>query len=325
MSLKVLVTRPLPEPCLRRLRAACAVTVLDTLGPPSEALLLKAVQGHDAVLCQLTEPMTAAVVTAGAAAGLRLISQVAVGLDNVDLRACAKAGVAVAHTPGVLTDATADLAMALLLSAARRLGEAERFVQQGQWSVWSLDLMTGLELRGAVLGIVGLGRIGQAVAARARAFGMTIVYSGPRPAPAAVTRGLSATRVPLDTLLATADVVSLHVPLTAETRGLLGRDRLHRLKPGAILVNTARGALIDEAALAEALDTGPLGFAALDVFCDEPTVHPSLLGRTDVLLVPHIGSATRATRQRMADLATDAVLDFAAGRPLAHPALPDQS
>ncbi len=305
---------------MHALRASVQITTRPADTPPTEAELAELVPGHDAVLCQLTEPMSRMVLEAGAAAGLRLVSQVAVGLDNVDLAACADLGIAVAHTPGVLTDATADLTMALLLAAARRLPEAERYLRAGRWDVWSLDLMAGLELRGAVLGIVGLGRIGQAVAARARGFGMRICYASPRRAPSDVEASLQAEWLPLDTLLARADVISLHVPLSADTHHLLSRARLGSVKDGAILVNTSRGGLIEEATLADALQTGPLAFAALDVFEEEPRVHPSLLDRHDVLLVPHIGSATRATRLRMAQLATDAVLDFAAGRPLQHPA-----
>ncbi len=319
--MKVLVTRALPESCMAQLRGAVQVTTRSTDAPPTEAELVALLPGHDALLCQLTSPVTRAVLEAGAARGLRLVSQVAVGLDNIDLDACGALQISVAHTPGVLTDATADLAVALMLSAARRLPEAERYLRDGRWNVWSLDLMAGLELRGAVLGIVGLGRIGQAVALRARAFGMRIVYSSPRRAGLDVEARLGAKWLPLDTLLAQADVISLHAPLFSETRHLLSAERLGAVKPGAILVNTARGGLIDEAALADALDSGPLGFAALDVFEDEPRVTEALMDREDVLLVPHIGSATRATRLRMAQMATDAVLDWAAGRPLAHVAL----
>jgi glyoxylate reductase len=306
---------------MAQLRAGVQVTTRSSDAPPTEAELLALVPGHDAVLCQLTSPVTRAVLEAGAVQGLQLVSQVAVGLDNIDLEACAALGISVAHTPGVLTDATADLTLALLLAAARRLPEAQRFLRQGRWDVWSLDLMAGLELRGAVLGIVGLGRIGQAVATRARAFGMRIIYSSPRRAGPDVEADLGAEWLALDALLAQADIISLHAPLASGTRHLLSRERLGMVKSGAILINTARGGLIDESALADALDSGPLGFAALDVFENEPRIDSALMGREDVLLVPHIGSATRATRLRMAQLATDAVLDWAAGRPLAHAAL----
>lgn len=315
------LTRRLPADLEARLDSFTTVTRRATDEPPSEEDLLALVPGHDAVICMLTEPMTAAVLSAGSKHGLRLVSQVAVGLDNIDLEAARAAGIIVTHTPDVLTDATADLTLALILSAARRLPEAERFVRQGYWTRWSLDLMTGMELRGAQLGIVGLGRIGQAVARRARAFGMNIAYSGPRRAAADVERELHARHLPLDELLNSSDVLTLHAPLTATTRGLISARRLRQMKQGAILVNTARGGLVEETALSQALDEGPLGFAALDVFVDEPTVHPSLLGRDDVLLVPHIGSATRRTRHRMAEIATQAVLDWVLGDSPAHRAV----
>ena len=320
---RVLLTRRLPADLEARLEDSVVVTRRSSDAPPSEQELLAVVPGHDAVLCMLTEPMTEAVLAAGAASSppLRLVSQVAVGLDNIDLGAAGSLGVSVAHTPGVLTDATADLTMALLLAAARRLPEAERTVREGRWSTWSLGMLTGLELREATIGIVGLGRIGAAVARRARAFGMHVVYAGRRAATASLAAELQARHLPLDELLATSDVVSLHAPLTEETHHLLSRERLFAMKPGALLVNTARGALVDEASLADALENGPLRFAALDVFANEPKVHPTLLQRDDVLLLPHIGSATQATRHRMASLAVDAVLDAAAGRPLAHRAV----
>lgn len=315
------LTRRLPADLEARLDSFTTVTRRATDEPPSEEDLVALVPGHDAVICMLTEPMTAAVLSAGSKHGLRLVSQVAVGLDNIDLEAAKAAGIIVTHTPGVLTDATADLTLALILSAARRLPEAERFVRQGHWTRWSLDLMTGMELRGAQLGIVGLGRIGQAVARRARAFGMNIAYSGPRRAASDVESELHARHLPLDELLNSSDVLTLHAPLTATTQGLISARRLRQMKQGSILVNTARGGLVEETALSQALDEGPLVFAALDVFVDEPTVHPSLLGRDDVLLVPHIGSATRRTRHRMAELATQAVVDWVLGDTPAHRAV----
>ncbi|MCO4769932.1 MAG: D-glycerate dehydrogenase [Deltaproteobacteria bacterium] len=320
---RVLLTRRLPSDLEARLGAVVSLTRRPSDRPPGEEELLALVPGHDAVICMLTEPMTAAVLHAGAHAArpLHLVSQVAVGLDNVDLDAARTEGIAVTHTPGVLTDATADLTMALLLAAARRLPEADLTVREGRWTTWSLDMLSGLELRGAQLGIVGLGRIGAAVARRARAFGMRIVYSAPRRAPRELEVELGAEHLDLDVLLATSAVISLHAPLSTQTRGLITRERLFSVSPGAILVNTSRGGLIDEEALPAALQDGPLGFAALDVFEDEPHVPEALVSRDDVLLVPHIGSSTRQTRHRMAELAVEAVLDFAAGRPLAHQAV----
>ncbi len=301
---RLYVSRPIPEDLLTRLRGVLHVTLPDRDRPPTEAELLAELPGHDAAIVQLTEPLTARVIEAAAGRGLSLIAQVAVGLDNVDLRVARQLGVPVTHTPGVLTDATADLAMALLLATCRRVPEADRFVQQGRWGVWSLDLMCGLELRGATLGILGYGRIGRAVGKRAEAFGMRVQWTD-------VDGGL-----PLPELLSTSDVLSLHAPLTPDTRRIIDRDALFALKPGAVLINTARGALIQEDAIADALDHGPLRAVGLDVFEDEPRVHPSLLGRDDVVLLPHIGSATTRTRHRMAELATESVLAWLAGEPL---------
>ncbi len=253
---------------------------------------------------------------------MRMVAQVAVGLDNIDRPALTEHGILLSHTPGVLTEATADLAMSLLLASCRRIVEGDRFVREGRWTHWSLDLMTGVELQGATLGIVGLGRIGRATARRARAFGMRIAYSGPRRADPSTETALQAQHMKLDELLASADVVSIHAPLTEETRHLLHRERLLSMKKGAVLINTARGPLVEEAALAEALDSGPLRAAGLDVFEEEPRVHPSLLGRRDVVLLPHIGSATEATRLRMATMATESVLAWARGEAIPHLAPP---
>lgn len=304
--MRIYVSRPLPEACLARLGELGAVT-LDggRAGPPSAEELLRELPGHDVAVVQLTDPLGGAVLRA-ACPRLRLVSQVAVGLDNIDLAVCRELGVRVAHTPGVLTDATADLTMALLLAAARRIPEADRYVREGHWDVWALDLLCGMELRGATLGIVGKGRIGTAVARRAEAFGMEVIH-----------HSRSSGR-PLAELLARSDVLSLHAPLTRDTHHLIDRGALFAMKPGSILVNTARGALVEEWALAEALDDGPLRAAALDVFEQEPKVHPSLLTRRDVILAPHIGSATERTRGRMAEMAVEAVEDWAAGRRPVH-------
>lgn len=303
---RLYVSRPIPDDLLDRLRAVMSVTQPERDGPPTAAELLAELPGHDAAIVQLTEPVTAAVLEAAAARGLQLVAQVAVGLDNIDLQAARQLGVAVTHTPGVLTDATADLTMALLLATCRRIPEADRFVQGGRWGVWSLDLMCGMELRGATLGILGHGRIGQAVGKRAAAFGMKVQWTDEHDG------------LPLPELLATSDVLSLHAPLTERTRRIIDRDALFAMKPGAVLINTARGALVQEDAIADALDRGPLRAAGLDVHEHEPRVHPSLLGRDDVVVLPHIGSATTRTRHRMAELATESVLAWLAGAPLPH-------
>jgi glyoxylate reductase len=243
---------------------------------------------------------------------LRVVANVAVGYDNVDVPAATRRGVIVTNTPGVLTDATADLTFALLLAAARRLVEGDALVRGGGWRGWSLDLLLGADVAGRAIGIVGLGRIGQAVARRARGFDMEILYAGRRPVPAAAELG--ARHAPLAELLAASDFVTLHVPLSAETRHLIDDAALARMRPRAILINTARGACVDEAALAAALARGAIGGAALDVFESEPAVHPGLLASPAVLLAPHVGSATHATRGRMAELSARAVAAVLAGQ-----------
>jgi len=306
---RVLVTRPLPGNLVERLEALAEVTLLPGPDAPTEDQLAAALPGHDVCISMLTDPLCEPVLRAASGDShhpLRLIAQVAVGLDNLDLEAASQCGILVSHTPGVLTDATADLTFALILATCRRIVEADRFVRDGHWSRWSLDLMTGVELRGARLGIIGMGRIGSAVARRALPFGMEVVYNNRRPLTAKSEEQSAARYLPRVELLNTCDVVSLHAPLTAETRGMLGLPELMSMKPGAVLINTSRGALIQEDALAEALDRGPLRAVGLDVYQDEPHVPPALLDRKDVVLLPHIGSATEATRLRMATMATEA-------------------
>ncbi len=243
---------------------------------------------------------------------LRVVANVAVGYDNIDVAAATRRGIIVTNTPGVLTDATADLTFALLLAAARRLVEADALVHRGGWRGFSFDLLLGTDVAGATLGIVGLGRIGQAVARRARGFDMKILYAGPRPSPAAAA--LEARHVPLAELLATSDFVTVHVPLSPETRHIIDAAALAAMKPTAFLVNTSRGPCVDEAALAAAIGRGAIAGAALDVFEAEPTVHPDLLSSPAVLVAPHIGSATHATRGRMAELAARAAAAVLAGK-----------
>ncbi|HOC44678.1 MAG TPA: D-glycerate dehydrogenase [Thermoanaerobaculales bacterium] len=237
--------------------------------------------------------------------GLRVVGNVAVGYDNVDVAAAAERGVWVTNTPDVLTEATADLAWALVLAVTRRLGEAERFLREGRFRGWALDLLLGTGLQGKRIGIVGYGRIGRAVARRALAAGMEIACSDRQPIGDAVP---PAAQLPLDELLATSAVVSLHAPLDASTRHLLDERRLRSMPRGAVLVNTSRGPLVDEAALVRVLESGHLGGAGLDVYEHEPEVHPGLLGRRDVVLLPHVGSATLETRAAMAELAASNVI-----------------
>ncbi len=296
------VTNRLPVPALEALRAAGEVRADEREGPIPRADLLALVAGADAVLALLHDRVDEELLEA-AGPQLRCVADVSVGYDNVDVAAAARRGVVVTNTPGVLDDATADLTMGLLLAAARRLAEGDRLVRAGRpWS-WGLGFMLGADLRGKLLGIVGLGGIGRRVAERARAFGMRIAYHSRSAAPAAVEAALEAERMPLGRLLAEADVLSLHCPLTPQTRHLIGAAELAAMKPTAVLVNAARGPVVDEAALARALAAGEIAAAGLDVYEHEPAVEPALLGLENVVLSPHLGSATVETRTAMAELA----------------------
>jgi len=312
------VTGRIPEPALELLRAAGEVTVADTEQPAPREQLLALVAGADALLTLLHTRVDAELLDA-AGPGLRCVANVAVGYDNVDLDAASRRGVAVANTPGVLDDATADLTMALILAASRRLGEGERLIRAGRPWAWSMSFMLGHDLRGKLLGIVGLGGIGQRVAERARAFGMRIAYHSRRAADPEVVAELEAERLGLEELLGAADVVSLHCPLTEQTRHLISAERLALFKPGALLVNTARGPVVDEAALVGALREGPLGAAALDVYEHEPELDPGLLELENAVLVPHLGSATVETRRAMAELAARNAIAAVRGEPLPTP------
>jgi glyoxylate reductase len=278
--------------------------------------LLEGVEGATVVLTTLSDRVDEEVLAA-AGEGLRCVCNVAVGFDNVDLEAAARRGVAVTNTPGVLDDATADLAMALILGASRRLAEADRLVRSGQPWQWGMSFMLGRDLRAKTLGVVGLGKIGAKVAERARAFGMEIAYAGRRPAEAA--ERLEARQLPLEELLDAADVLTLHCPLTPETHHLIGAAELARMKETALLVNSARGPVVDEEALVAALRAGEIAAAGLDVFEDEPRVHPGLLELDNVTLAPHLGSATVETRAAMSELAARNAIAAARGEPLITP------
>jgi glyoxylate reductase len=305
-AVRVYVTRQLPFPALDRLRAAHAVDVWPERLPPPREALLRAAAGADGLLTMLTDRVDAELLDA--APQLRAVANLAVGTDNIDLAAAAERGVAVGSTPDVLTDATADLAFALLLAAARRLPQGAEFVRAGEWVTWEPAGDLGADVSGATLGIVGWGRIGQAVARRAAGFGMEIVHSRP---------------APLEELLERSDFVSLHVPLTPETRHLIDAAALARMKPTALLVNTARGPVVDQSALADALRAGALAGAALDVTDPEPLPPDDpLLDAPNLLVVPHIGSATVRTRARMAEMAVDNLLAALDGEPMPHPARP---
>lgn len=303
---RVLITRPLPGQAPEKLEAAGhEVTVLPGPLPPDRGQLESALQGMEGLLCLLTDPVDAGVIDA--AAELSAIANCAIGTDNIDLSAAAARDIPVGVTPDVLTDATADLAMALLLAAARRLPQAQADALEGRWKTWEPGGWLGLELRGARLLVVGPGRIGSAVAGRAAAFGMEVQTVGRD-----------------DDLLAAlpqADIVSLHCPLTAETRGLIGEAELEAMKPTAILVNTARGAVVDQPALVRALEDGTIGAAALDVTDPEPP-SPSdpILTAPNCIVLPHIGSATTRARELMASLSADNLIAALAGEPMPYPA-----
>lgn len=310
---RIAITRRLPEIALGRLeKAGHDVHLHDADTPPTRDALLDLVRGADAIVCLLSDRIDEEVLDA-AGDGLAVVANYAVGLDNIDRVACAARGIAVAHTPGVLSEATADQAWALLLAVARRVLEGHRLVASGDWDGWSPLQLLGTELHGRRFGVVGLGRIGQAAARRARGFGMDVVYHARSARPEAEAE-LSARKVPLDELLESSDVISLHCPLTDETRHLIDADALRRMKPTALLINTARGEVVDEAALVDALTHGVIAGAGLDVFEREPRIHPRLPALPNVVLAPHLGSATVATRDAMAVLVADAVTDVLAGR-----------
>ena len=269
-------------------------------GPLEEPSIRGAAEGCAGILSQVMDPIGEVVLSTP---GLRIVANVAVGFDNIDLAAATRHSVMATNTPGVLTDTTADFAFALLMAAARRVAEGDRFLRGGRFHGWAIDMLLGQDVWGATLGLVGVGRIGGAVARRARAFDMRILYTDAVALPAEVERELGATRVGLEELLQEADFVSLHVPLTPETHHLIDADRLARMKPSAVLVNTSRGPVVDEAALAAALRAGRIFAAGLDVYEREPEVYPDLLGLDNVILAPHIASGSVRTRAEMSAMA----------------------
>lgn len=305
---RILLTGKIPSSALATLQSAGEVEQSLGEGSLPHDELVARIAGKHALVSMITDAVDKAVIDAGT--DLRIIANVAVGYNNIDIDAARARGVAVTNTPGVLTEATADLTWALILAVTRRLGEGERLVRSGRWKGWAFDFMLGSQLGGKQLGIVGYGRIGQAVAARGRAFGMQIAYA----ARTAGDRG-DAQPMSLDRLLSTSDIVSLHVPLTADTHHLIDQAALARMKRSAYLINTARGSVVDEKALVWALRTRLIAGAALDVFEHEPQVEPELLMFENVLLAPHLGSGTIETRRAMADLAARNVIEVLSGRP----------
>jgi glyoxylate reductase len=319
---RLVVTRIIPEPALELLREAGETWVSDRDRPLERAELHEAVRGATAVVTLLHDRVDAEFFDA-AGPQLRCVANVAVGYDNVDVAEATRRGVLITNTPAVLTDATADLTLALILMVTRRLGEGERMVRAGERWSWSMFFLLGMGLQDKTLGIVGLGAIGTAVARRARAFGMRIIYADAQRADAELEAELEAAFVGLDELLAKADVLCLHCPLTEETRHLIDAERLRQMKPTAFLVNTARGPIVDEAALAEALRSGSIAGAALDVFEREPEVDPGLLELENAVLVPHLGSATTETRTAMAVLAARNAIATSSGQPPLTPVNPE--
>jgi glyoxylate reductase len=309
VSDRVLVTREIPSAGLRVLEGF-DVTVLHER-PPERDELLKSVRGANAILSTATEKVDGEVMDA-AGEGLRIVANMAVGYDNVDVEAARERGAVVTNTPGVLDETTADVAVMLLLAAARRLGEGERMLRAGRWEWWGPRQLLGQDVWGKRLGIVGFGRIGQSVARRGRGFGMEIVYHNRSRKPDA-EKELDARYLKLGKLLETADFVSIHTPLTDETHHLIGARELALMRSTAVLINTSRGPVVDEAALAEGLAERRLFAAGLDVYEDEPQVHPGLLGLENAVLAPHIGSASVETRDRMAALAAENVVAVLSG------------
>jgi glyoxylate reductase len=310
---KVVVTGKIPAVALERLRAEHTVDAWEDESPISRDELLKRVAGADAIVSLLTEKIDAELLDA-AGKQLRSVSNVAVGYNNIDVPACRERNVLVTNTPGVLTDATADIAMALILMSTRRLAEGERVIRAQQPWQWGMFYMLGSSIQGSQLGIVGMGQIGAAVARRARAFGMTIAYTKRSPLDAETAKELNATHMELDELLATSDVVSLHCPYSPETHHLMNASTIGKMKKSAYLINTARGPVVDEEALATALQQGKIAGAGLDVFEKEPTVHQALIGLDNAVLIPHLGSATVETRTAMANLAVTNALAVLSGK-----------
>lgn len=309
MNASVLVTRKLPSRVIAKLEEHFDVDLYVGEAAISREELLQRVAGKHAIICLLTDTIDAAVLDA-AGPQLKVVANVAVGFNNIDLAACRARGIAATNTPDVLTNACADFTWGLILAITRRFGEGERVVRAGAWGGWALDYMLGMELRGKQLGLVGVGRIGRAVAEKAPAFGMTVAYTARSAADLP-----NATQMSLDRLLSTSDIVSLHCPMTPETKHLIDQKALTRMKRSAYLINTSRGPVVDEAALAWALKERLIAGAALDVYEKEPEIHPGLMGLENVLLIPHLASATTETRTAMADLAASNAIAILNGQP----------
>jgi glyoxylate reductase len=313
MTKRVFVTRRLPEPGIRQLlEAGFEVVVNGEDRPVSRAELLVGVSGADGLIAMLTDQIDTELLDA--APELKVIANYAVGFDNIDVVAARSRGIEVTNTPGVLTEATADMAWALLLGAARNLGAGERMVRAGTWTGWAPTQLVGQPLRGRILGIIGMGAIGSAVARRARGFGMSVVYFNRNRVPSELEAELGARWLPLEDVLSSSDFISLHAPLNAESRYLIDAAALASMKSTAVLINTGRGALIDEEALVEALRVGQIAAAGLDVYEREPALMSGLVDLDNVVLAPHLGSASTDARSAMVDLCCANVEAVLAGR-----------
>jgi glyoxylate reductase len=297
---RVLLMHPILDPGPAILAEAAEVIAYPAGQPLDEAGIRRAAEGCVGIVSQLMDPIRETVLSTP---GLKIVSNVAVGFDNIDIAAATAHKVMVTNTPGVLDDATADFAFTLLMSAARRIVEADSFTRQGRFRGWAIDMMLGADVHGATLGLIGVGRIGRGVAHRAKGFNMRVLYYDPQPLPPDAERDLGATRADLGRLLAESDFVSVHVPLTPETQHMLSTAQFGQMKRTAILINTSRGPVVDEAALVEALNAKKIAGAGLDVYEREPAVHPGLIAMPNVVLAPHIASATVRTRSEMSAMA----------------------
>ena len=317
MKSRVLVTNRIPAAVLQHLESDLEIDYHTEKDALSRDQLLDRVRDKHGLLCVVTDTIDSRIIKAGSQ--LRVIANIAVGYDNIDIATAKKHGIVVTNTPEVLTESVAELTWGLILNVTRRVVEGDRLIQSGVWKGWALDFMLGMELFGKQLGVVGAGRIGRAVAARASVFGMKVVFAAPKGSNDITdrsqwTKSLKDSSVmPLDRLLATSDVVSLHVPMTSDTHHLIDREALVNMKPSAYLVNTSRGPVVDEDALVVALRDGLIAGAALDVYEREPMVHSGLLGLSNVILSPHLGSATHETRTAMADLAARNLMEVLSG------------
>jgi len=308
---KVYCSHELFEEARKILDATCDVEYWTPAERPAREEVLRRVRDKEGLVCLLTEKVDEGLLRA--APKLRIAANVAVGFDNIDVAACTKRGVVATNTPGVLDETTADFAWTLLMAVARRLGEGEQLARSGNWKGWNLDQLCGADIWGKTLGIVGLGRIGRAVARRALGFNMKVIYTDAVRAPQDAEKPVNATFQDMNTLLAEADFISLHVPLLAETRGLFDTPKFFRMKPTAFLINTSRGPVVDEAALVAALESKKIAGAALDVYENEPFIHPGLK-RPNVVLAPHLASASLETRTKMAVMAANNVVSLFQGQ-----------